>query len=65
VGKEQDHDDSQGKPGGVDYTTVGVDIAKNVIQVHKVDRETGEIINTPYLHAYDDERPARWSRRSN
>lgn len=28
-------------------TTVGVDIAKNVIQLHYVDAETGEIINKP------------------
>jgi transposase len=32
-------------------TTVGVDIAKNVIQLHYVDAETGEIINKPVKRA--------------
>jgi transposase len=29
------------------HTIVGVDIAKNVMQVHWVDQETGEIVNRP------------------
>ncbi len=29
----------------VDCTVVGVDIAKNVFQVHYVDQETGEFVN--------------------
>lgn len=32
-------------------TTVGVDIAKNVIQLHYVDAETGEIVNRPVKRA--------------
>ena len=28
-------------------TTVGVDIAKSVMQLHYVDAETGEIVNKP------------------
>jgi transposase len=32
-------------------TTVGVDIAKNVIQLHYIDAETGEIINKPIKRA--------------
>ena len=31
----------------MNYTTVGVDIAKSVMQLHWVDPETGEIINKP------------------
>ena len=31
----------------MDITTVGVDIAKNVIQLHYIDVETGEIVNKP------------------
>jgi hypothetical protein len=32
----------------MDITTVGVDIAKkNVIQLHYIDAETGEIVNKP------------------
>jgi len=29
----------------MNYTTVGVDIAKNVFQLHWVDAETGEIVS--------------------
>jgi transposase len=32
-------------------TTVGVDIAKNVIQLHYIDAETGEIVNRPVKRA--------------
>ncbi|CAE6821397.1 hypothetical protein R75483_06261 [Paraburkholderia domus] len=32
-------------------TIVGVDIAKNVVQVHWVDPETGEIVNRPVKRA--------------
>ncbi|MDR7010093.1 IS110 family RNA-guided transposase (plasmid) [Paraburkholderia strydomiana] len=32
-------------------TTVGVDIAKNVFQVHYIDAETGEIVNKPIRRA--------------
>ena len=32
-------------------TPVGVDIAKNVFQVHHVDEETGEIVNKPIKRA--------------
>ncbi|CAE6857529.1 hypothetical protein R69658_07462 [Paraburkholderia aspalathi] len=32
-------------------TTVGVDIAKNVFQVHYIDEETGEIVNKPIRRA--------------
>jgi transposase len=32
-------------------TTVGVDIAKNVFQVHYIDEETGEIVNKPIKRA--------------
>lgn len=32
-------------------TTVGVDIAKNVIQLHYIDAETGELINKPMKRA--------------
>ncbi|OTP79782.1 Mobile element protein [Caballeronia sordidicola] len=32
-------------------TTVGVDIAKNVIQLHWVDPDTGEIVNKPIKRA--------------
>ena len=31
----------------MDITTVGADIAKNVIQLHYIDAETGEIANKP------------------
>jgi transposase len=31
----------------VDFTAVGVDIAKNVFQVHYVDQESGEVVNKP------------------
>jgi hypothetical protein len=33
------------------HTIVGVDIAKNVMQVHWVDQETGEIVNRPVKRA--------------
>lgn len=33
------------------YTPVGVDIAKNVFQVHYVNTETGEIVNKPIKRA--------------
>src|SRR5476649_908589 len=33
------------------HTIVGVDIAKNVMQVHWVDQETGEIVNRPVERA--------------
>ncbi|HDR9512238.1 TPA: IS110 family transposase, partial [Burkholderia cepacia] len=32
-------------------TPVGIDIAKNVFQVHYVDQETGEIVNKPIKRA--------------
>lgn len=35
----------------VNCTAVGVDIAKNVFQVHYVDQETGEIVNKPIKRA--------------
>jgi transposase len=35
----------------MNLTTVGVDIAKNVIQLHYIDAETGEIINKPVKRA--------------
>lgn len=35
----------------VDCTVVGVDIAKNVFQVHYVDQETGEFVNKPIKRA--------------
>ena len=35
----------------MNHTAVGVDIAKNVFQVHYVDRETGEIVNKPIKRA--------------
>lgn len=35
----------------MNLTAVGVDIAKNVFQVHYVDRETGEIVNKPIKRA--------------
>ncbi|MEX3693303.1 IS110 family transposase [Paraburkholderia sp. BR14263] len=35
----------------VNRTAVGVDIAKNVFQVHYVDQETGEIVNKPVKRA--------------
>jgi len=35
----------------VNRTAVGVDIAKNVFQVHYVDQETGEIVNKPIKRA--------------
>ncbi|MDR6860223.1 IS110 family transposase [Variovorax guangxiensis] len=31
----------------MNFTAVGVDIAKNVFQVHYVDQETGEVVNKP------------------
>ncbi|RXV64485.1 IS110 family transposase [Burkholderia stabilis] len=31
----------------MNHTTVGVDIAKNVMQLHYIDAETGEIVNKP------------------
>ena len=33
------------------FTTVGVDIAKNVVQLHFIDAETGEIVNKPVKRA--------------
>jgi transposase len=33
------------------HTTVGVDIAKNVMQLHYIDAETGEIVNKPVKRA--------------
>jgi len=33
------------------HTIVGVDIAKNVMQVHWVDQKTGEIVNRPVKRA--------------
>ena len=35
----------------VNRTAVGVDIAKNVFQVHYIDQETGEIVNQPIKRA--------------
>lgn len=29
------------------HTTVGVDIAKSLMQIHYIDAETGEILNKP------------------
>jgi transposase len=41
-----------GKPEGVmKLTPVGIDIAKNVFQVHHIDEETGEIVNKPIKRA--------------
>ncbi len=34
------------------HTAIGVDIAKNVFQVHLVDMETGEVINKPIKRAH-------------
>ena len=36
----------------MNLTAVGVDIAKNVFQVHYVDRETGEIVNKSIKRAF-------------
>lgn len=49
VAKVEDHADLHRKTGGSDMklTTVGVDIAKSVMQLHYVDAETGEIVNKP------------------
>jgi len=33
------------------HTAVGVDIAKNVMQVHGVDPQTGEVVNKPIKRA--------------
>ncbi|MDR1660986.1 MAG: IS110 family transposase, partial [Azoarcus sp.] len=33
------------------FTPVGIDIAKNVFQVHYVDEDTGEIVNKPIKRA--------------
>jgi len=33
------------------HTTIGVDLAKNVIQLHYIDAETGEIVNKPVKRA--------------
>ena len=33
------------------HTIVGVDVAKNIVQVHRVDPETGEIVNGPVKRA--------------
>ena len=33
------------------FTAVGVDITKNVFQVHYVDEETGEIVSKPLKRA--------------
>lgn len=30
------------------FTPVGIDIANNVMQLHYIDQETGEIVNEPY-----------------
>ncbi|MFM0268811.1 IS110 family RNA-guided transposase [Paraburkholderia sediminicola] len=35
----------------MNFATVGVDIAKNVFQVHYIDKETGEIVNKPIRRA--------------
>ncbi len=35
----------------MNWTAVGVDIAKNVFQVHYVDQVTGEIVNKPIKRA--------------
>ncbi|WP_186223913.1 IS110 family transposase [Burkholderia gladioli] len=35
----------------MNHTTVGVDIAKNVMQLHYIDAETGEIVNKPVKRA--------------
>lgn len=35
----------------MNYTIVGADIAKNVMQLHRVDPDTGEIINKPIKRA--------------
>jgi hypothetical protein len=47
VPKLEDHGRSSQATGEskVNYTTVGVDIAKNVMQMHWVDPDTGEIVN--------------------
>jgi len=44
-----DHGDFPRQTEGseANYTTVGVDIAKSVMQLHWMDPETGEIINKP------------------
>lgn len=33
------------------FMPIGIDIAKNVFQVHYVDAETGEIVNKPIKRA--------------
>jgi transposase len=33
------------------HTFVGVDIAKNVMQIHRVDADSGEIVNKPIKRA--------------
>jgi hypothetical protein len=49
----------------IKHTIVGVDIAKKVMQVHRVDPDSGEIVNKPIKSAaflkYFANRPA-WSR---
>jgi transposase len=48
----EDHRGVPGKPEAKMYhTAVGVDLAKNVIQHHYIDAETGEIVNKPVKRA--------------
>jgi transposase len=53
VPKVEDHKGLHRQTGGSEMklTTVGVDIAKNVIQLHYIDAETGEIVNRPVKRA--------------
>src|SRR4051794_19260808 len=49
----EDHKDLPRQTGGaiMKHTIVGVDIAKNVMQVHWVDADSGEIVNKPIKRA--------------
>jgi transposase len=49
----EDHKDFPRQTGGaiMKHTIVGVDIAKNVMQIHWVDADSGEIVNKPIKRA--------------
>lgn len=53
VPTKEDHVDLPRQIGGsaMKLTPVGIDIAKNVFQVHHVDEETGEVLNKPIKRA--------------
>lgn len=53
VPKKEDHVDLPRQTSGaaMKLTPVGIDIAKNVFQVHYVDEETGEVVNKPIKRA--------------